>query len=318
MNCTPSWDPLRPIRTNKVMACALSQGRGSTIHPLMTYSGRDHKAPRQFPSSIYLEDFNPDTALPLSKAQQQAEMEYLLPLIVKAVGKEKCSLQRDLLIGLARSCGRYLQDVSGSGNMCFTFSVMATAWGIYKGEEYPDFSNQREVLDAVGSSRGRMTAVVDAADAKLALDYGIPVCIIDNHALYGLSFYLTLPAEMKLSKGSKSVPLRDTECIAFNLRDFAKRVGSREEVVDALAKYAQQRRSPRTREGLEAMTYEDVARETLSNPWVLCIYHHGTHYQALVVKNPEASLRSYPDHFPTDKAALLTDVVRQKYLHNEA
>ena len=202
--------------------------------------------------------------------------------------------------------------------MCFTFSVMATAWGIYKGEDYPDFSNQKEVLEAVGSSRGRMTAVVDAADAKLALDYGIPVCVIDNHPLYGLSFYLTLPAEMQLSKGSKQVPLRDTECLSFNLRDFPKAVGGREEVVDALAKYAQQRRSPRSVEGLKAMTYEDVARETLSNPWVLCIYHHGTHYQALVVKNPESALKYYPDHYPTDKAAVLTDVVRKKYLHNEA
>lgn len=310
-------DPLRPPRNRRLIATSLPRV-GSTVHPINSYANADHKAPRTFPNTIFLKEFNPATALPLERSQQEAEEHFLLEELYHANGQDKCQIQRDILIGLARSCGRYLQDVSGSGNMCFTFSVMATAYGIYTGNNYPDFSDQRQVLDAVGSSRGRMTAAVDAADAKLALEYGIPVMIVDNHPLYGLSFYLTLPTQMDLSKNGNSIPLRDTDCVSFTLKDFPKQIGDRAEVVEAMAKYAQQRREMRTREGLRKMTFKDVARQTLENPWVLCIYHYGTHYQALIVKNPETALRNYPDHYPLNPASVLLDVVRNKYQHNEA
>ena len=310
---TLSFDPRRPpVRGHPVKILR------STTHPTRSYQNGDNKAPRQFPPSIYLGEFNPNTALPMTRAEEEAEYRYLLPRIAAASGRDKCGLQQDLLIGMCRSCGRYLQDVSGSANMCLTFSVMATGYGIYNPPAYPDFSNQDEILAAVGSQRGRMTSTVDGADAKLALEYGIPMCVIDNHPLYGLTFYITLPTQVELTKNEKVVPLRDQDCLTITLKDFDKPVGNRSELIEALAKFAEQRRAPRSRESLSRMTHKELILEALSNPWVLCIYHYGQHYQALIVKDPESALKRYPDHYPLDAAAILPEAVRQKYMRNTA
>ena len=306
-----SFDPLRPPIYHNRYYC-------STSHPLRSYDNQQFKPPRELPKSIYLGKYNPNTALPLSKEQEEADYQYLLPRIQNSNGQNRCQLQQDLLIGMCRACGRYLQDVSGSANMCLTFAVMATGYGIYNPPAYPDFSNQNEILEAVGSKRGRMTSVVDGADAKLALEYGIPMCVVDNHPLYGLTFYITLPTEVQLTKGEKVVPLRDQDCLTVTLNDFDKPVGGRTELVEALAKYAEQRRAPRSREGLMKMTHKEFIMQTLSNPWVLCIYHYGPHYQALIVKDPKTSLQRYPNRYPLDAAAILPEAVKEKYKNNTA
>ena len=310
-------DPRRPPTRKHAVA---------TSHPVTQTMFHPWDAPRTFPKTIPVCEPNIEATKPMSSYEEEMDSELWMEKLV-APNTNKCYVLEHIFINLCRRAGRYLVNVSGKDELCFSNAVMAGAYEIYRHPPYPDFTDIDATLEAVGGERGKMTITVAGADMKLALELGIPVLVVDNSPRNGLSFHITMPTKVGVSHGMERGTLRDTNEIVIRLTDFGLnlveygKAYSDADVMNIIEllrgfRYQKEGNTPQPPdEAFLRKTIKEVILECLKNPWVLCIYHYGTHYQAVVVRDVVESLQKYPHSYPAGDA-LLPKLVIQEYEQN--